>query len=350
MSGRDFPDPIEPGIYFGFDEDKYHAAPWLGSGDHKRLRESPPDFWWNSWMNPLREADKETDARILGSAIHAYVLQGREIFDKQYARSRADDPDVLKTVAEIKNWIIAHPEFDMSTKIPGRKDGAIALAQALDPEVEVLEFIEQQEQERGRKILPAKGYDRCLIAGSMIAKNPGLETAWQGGYPEVAIFWRDAAGTPCKCLLDYLKPRGIGDLKSVGNPSGRDFPGACRIAFADYRYDMQAAHYLDGRRQLPGFVKEGRVFGEVDPDWLKRTAKVDDCGFAFVFYQTTGAPLTHAEVLSPANPIIEIADQHVQEARAAYRDFSQRFGESMWLLANEVSELDISELPNWYGR
>jgi hypothetical protein len=48
-----------------------------------------------------------------------------------------------------------------------------------------------------------------------------------------------------KARLDYLKPRAIVDLKTVGNPHGKPVAQAVNVALANYRYHVQAAVYQE---------------------------------------------------------------------------------------------------------
>src|SRR5262249_10632975 len=145
----------------------------------------------------------------------------------------------------------------------------------------------------GEHVLDGEDFDRILISGEMIARNPDLASALEGGMPEVSVFWRhvlDGFPIRCKARFDYLKIRGIGDLKSIRNWAGRPFAEACTRAIVDYRYDLQAAHYLEGRARVQGFVIAKLVYGDHDTAWLGRVAAAQSFAFQWVFYQADGAP------------------------------------------------------------
>ena len=63
----------------------------------------------------------------------------------------------------------------------------------------------------------------CLLHGQLcsnsihpsITLNPHLARAFQGGIPEVSVFWIDEHRIACKCRLDWLKPRTIVDIKKT---------------------------------------------------------------------------------------------------------------------------------------
>lgn len=319
---RTQPKGLEPGIYFGLDEDRYHADPALGSTDLRNLRMSPPDYWWNTpVMNPEWEPEDKDDtpARLRGKAMHKLVLEGEKAFGMRFAKGPKHDPE----------------------DTPAEKGAATKAAKkALAP---------------GRELLPHHDYERIAIAGAMISKNPKLAGAFQNGVSEVSIFWNKVVDggrkVRCKCRIDYLKPRGVGDLKSITNVRKIEFRHACRTSMATYRYDMQAAHYLEGRAQVRELVSAGRVHGDHDPAFLKQVEAAPGFAFQFVFFQAADAPVTWSTILSPKNPIIENAANHNMEAAEAYLDYLETFGaNNIWLILDAPRELAMEEMPAWAFR
>ncbi|MCW5695834.1 MAG: PD-(D/E)XK nuclease-like domain-containing protein [Bauldia sp.] len=298
----------EAGVYFGLDENTYHRSPWLGSTDIRRLRRSAPDFWWHSWMNPARPEDRPTEALIFGRAVHRRVLEGAAAFERRYAP--AEYPGNIKAGKDERAEIEA--------------SGRIALRRA--------------------------DYDRISIAGSMIALNPNLADAFSGGAAEVSVFWHQD-GVPMKCRFDYLKLRAIADLKSIRNSREIDFVEACKRRAGDSRFDIQARHYSNGRRAMGALVRDGRVAGEHDADWLSRVISVTAFAFVFVFWQAEDAPITWAYQLSPENPILTKGQDAIDRAVERFRSFSERFGpDEAWVLAEPINEMDESDLPPWWDR
>lgn len=303
-----------PGIYFGLDETEYHAHEALGSTDIRKLLRSAPDYWWSSVMNPHRPPiDPDTEARARGKAMHKLVLEGEEGFSRLYKRRPDDEKDASSS--------------DKSNLTKSAKKALAA----------------------GQTLLHGDDYDRVRIAGAMISKHPDLGSAFSNGMSEVSVFW-ERGGILRKARFDYLKPRGIGDLKSITNTRGIDFPAACRNAIAAYRYDIQAAHYLEGRAALPQLVAEKKVYGEHNAQWLAEVAASPQFAFVFVFFQSDDAPITWSCVLSPKNPIIPYARQSIEAATERYSEFKQRFGTDMWLMTEPLAELPMDDMPNWYGR
>jgi len=310
---------VKEGIYFGLPEDEYHPDEALGSGDMRKLRTNPADWWWESPLNPHRPPDTDTPAKLRGRAMHTLVLDGKRLFDRRYMRG----PD--------------HTE-EMTAAEKG------ALTKSFNAEA----------KKAGKRVLPSEAYDRIVIASAMIAKNPHLATAFSGGAPEVSVFW-ERDGDRRKARFDYLKPRGIGDLKSITNMLDLPFPQACRRAFAIYNYEIQAAHYLEARTNFLRFVKAGQVYpedgAEQYADLLNRCASEHAFAFQWVFFQADGAPVTWSTILSPNNPIFEIGQREIEVATDNFKRYLDKFGRGMmWLLEEEAQELDMSELPAWWGR
>jgi hypothetical protein len=339
------PPPIthhDDGIYFDMVESEYHSDPALGSGDMKRLASSGPEYWWDSAYNHARR-NIDSAARLFGRAVHRVVLEGREAFDREY---ETFPEDMMVSDKEISEWLIERG----ITKLPRSKADKVTVAVSLMPDIKIKDAIEARAIERGVTILDQVVYDRVVISGAMISKNPELSTAFQNGYAEVSVFWTGEDGIRRKARFDYLKLRGVGDLKTVGAVK-RSFMQSCLRAVAEYRYDIQAAHYMEARREMARLVAAGRVFGDHDGPWLAKCAAYEDFGWQWVFLQSNYAPLTWSKSMSQANGILDVARADLLRAAETYKAFHARFGtDDMWVLAEPTSELDQSELPGWWAR
>lgn len=301
-------EPFEPGIYFGLDESIYHADPALGSTSMKKLAESPPDFWFDSPHNPMREEDTDTAARLFGRAVHKFVLEGREAFERCYAPT--DYPGNVKAGKEERERIAA------SGKQPIKRDD----------------------------------WNRIMMAGTIIRANPSISDAFTGGHPEVSVFW-ERDGIRRKARFDYLKPRAVVDLKSNANTMQTDFVTSCRKSIASYRYDVQAAHYFEARGQVGALAEDGAVFGDHDHEWLRKVATTKEWAFVWIFYQSKGAPLTWGTTVSPGNGILDLARATLSKSEENYRAFVDRFGlDQPWVIEEPLEELDIADLPAWAFR
>lgn len=304
------PDPIAPGVYFGMPDSIYHADEALGSGDMKRLSYSPADYWFESPLNPLHEIDSDpTPAQIFGKAVHMNVLEGRVKFERHYGAC----------------------EFPGNIKAGKLEREAIAAS--------------------GKIAIKREDYDRIQQAGATMRANPELANAFSGGYSEVSVFW-DSGGIRKKARLDYVKPRATVDLKSIRNSRAINFVEACRRAIAEYRYDIQVAHYAEGREAMRRLIAQGAIHNPPGDDaWLQAVASNEHYAWVFVFWQAEGAPLTWATKISPANGILDVARTAIVRAEENYRSHMERFGrDTPWLIAEPIDELAIEDMPSWWAR
>lgn len=298
-------DDLAPGIYFGLSESIYRADTALGSTDVKMLAQSPPDYWFNSRHNPMREESEPTPSQKFGTAIHKFVLEGREAFETIYAPT----------------------EFAGNTKEGKAERAAI--------------------KEAGKTPISQDDWTRIMMAGTIIRSNPEISSAFSNGAPEVSVFW-ERDGIRRKARFDYLKTRAVVDLKSNANRNKQEFVTACRNAIGRYRYDIQAAHYSEARAQVRAFVEQGAVSGDHDPEWVANLAAQDEWAFVWIFYQSEGAPLTWGTTLSPGNGLFDYATASIERAEENYRAFLDRFGLGQpWVLAEPLSEIDINDIPAW---
>jgi hypothetical protein len=302
----------KPGIYFNLSEAEYHKDPALGSTDIKRLRMSPPDYWWNSEMNPKKpEDDDSTPARIRGKALHKLVLEGERAFAPLYVR-RPDDP----------------------------RDASPADKSA------ITKAAKRDLCGNGETLLHGDIYDRVVTAGAIIRKDPELATAFQNGFSEVSVFWLRADGVMCKCRFDFLKPKGFADLKSITNTRDIEFRRACHLAIHYNGYKLQGTHYLIGRSMIPALVRRGLVFDCPEPPLLDKIAAAEEYRLAWVFYQAEGAPLTYSKTLSLDNPIVAREAAKIESAIDQFKDYMRRFGtKDIWLMSEPMTEIDESEMP-----
>jgi hypothetical protein len=137
---------------------------------------------------------------------------------------------------------------------------------------EILATFRVMVERDGIEVFKPEAMREVRQAAAIITLNPHLARAFRGGITEVSVFWVDGRGIPCKCRLDWLKPRTIVDIKKCANVRERPFGLAVLLAIAEYRYDISARHYLDGFQYLYRFAEEGRVFGNAYPfaDGTKR--------------------------------------------------------------------------------
>ncbi len=314
--------PLPLGLHFNLVEERHHADHGLGGTNIRTLAKSPADYWHGSFMNPTRPDDVDTTARLEGRAMHKLVFEGDDIFGRMYARG--PDQRGMTTAEKQKTTRAANEE-----------------ARAL-----------------GRVSIKADAYDRIVMAAEMIKRNPQLATAFENGCAEVSFVY-EVDGIRRKARFDYIKAvqrkdgiiAGIGDLKSVSNEREKPIEQACYDAVADWRYDVQAAWYLDAVPHVATAIREGRIYGFIgDASFLERLQRYTIAAWQFIFFQKTRAPITFSMSLSPGSPFLETGRITIQRALENFRTYRDRYGTDMWVEIHNVQEAEIERMPGWFAR
>lgn len=306
-----------PGIYFGLDEDDYHADKANGSTDIRKLAKDPENWWWDSRHNPNRDDDSDdSEAKMVGRAIHAAVLEGREALEARFA------PQM-------------HPG-----NIKAGKDEKAAIEAA------------------GKTPIKFKAWKRIQIASAMVRQDPECGAAFTNLIgTEVSVFWTcEKTGMAKKCRFDGLKPRAIVDLKSITNRDGIDFEELCHRHIGSYGYFIQAAHYMDGWSQLSKLVDKMLVYGmNAAPkgtlERLAKAAREPVAAFVLVFMQKNGAPLVWGTQISPGNELLERGRIEIDIAADQWKHYADEFGiDTPWVTSRAFEECDINRIPAWAFR
>jgi hypothetical protein len=322
------PEDIKPGIYFGLDETTYHAAPWIGSSSAKKLYACPPDYWYESHMNPLREEDEPTFAQNFGRALHHRILYGAEAFARDYTFMDGTKGDSV-SAEDLKTFI--------------KEQGSVPAKLKADNE--------KMLRDMGINLLTEATYEHIMVAAAHITKNPHLAQAFTGGFPEVSVFWHEGE-VPCKARFDYLKKRAIVDLKSFR--SKERIQTLDRIVLQDlfnYRYDIQVGWYQQGHSQAGALIDAGKVFvlpGATAPaeDWLKDAFR-EPAHWVFVFFRADGMPVAKSYQIPNGSPAHESGRAAMRLALDNYRDNFERFGTDAWVNTDEPFQIAEEDMPKW---
>lgn len=341
---------MKDGLYFGLEEQAYHKDEALGSGDVRLLLRSPPDWWWHSHMNPLRPADKETPAKLYGRALHKLVLEGPEAFKASFCKEpdKRDYPTALITVAHLETFLT-----NKGLDVPSRAKKADL--EKVARQVGGLLWSDVVAEHEGTNRTPIKPemHDEIVMAGAQIARNEKLREAFRNGRSEVSVFWTQA-GVRCKARFDFLKTKQIVDLKSFRNSLGNaPVDRIVANAIAQFRLDVQAAHYLRGRAAAARFIEDDQFSLLTGPgisaDWLRTVAAESDFEHWLVFYQAEGAPVVLLRRFKPASQVIQMATMDVDRALQTFRDNLARYGEEPWGYTDPLldPDVDFDMLPQW---
>ncbi len=323
---REKPIELPLGLHFDLRMESYLSDPGLGSGSIKQCANDPYEFWWNSWMNPLRpEEGEDTPSQKFGKALHKCVLEGREWFDAHYVRG----PD----------------QRGLSS---GKKGASTRAAN-------------EEAAKLGRECVRADEYDRIIVAAKTISSNPDLASCFSNGRSEVSFFWMDG-DVRLKMRIDYLKTAtrgsriimGIGDLKSIGRDwRTEDFVQSCYNAIDDWMYHVQASHYLEGARHIKDAIFHVHEGDGISPDFVDRLVKAEAIAWQWVFLTSSGAPKTHSMVLSPGSQFLSEGRDIVARGLSNYREWMKRKGPTeMWVEPTPVHEAEFERMLRRqnYGR
>jgi hypothetical protein len=225
--------PIEPGIYDGVDFDTYKS--W------DAVNKSSLDEMWDRsalhYKYRLDNPEEETDAMVVGSALHTLILEPEE-FDKRYLVAQTCSAVVKSTGA-------------MCTKDGQVFDGKRWFCGIHGRGIGPLPGIKRIGQKQSEIVYAmAAGILKSDVAKAFINDE---------GRNELSIVWDDrATGIRCKGRIDLERIGSwgsIGDLKTTESPTPWDFSRS----ISDYAYDRQAAWYIDGATAV-GIKPESFVF------------------------------------------------------------------------------------------
>lgn len=343
--------PHAPGVYFDLPMADYHADPSLGSTDLKALLVHPAIYWQRSSMNPARQENSDTPAKKMGRALHSLVLEGELAFAKAFIEepTPAGFPDALASAEDLRNYVRRH-------LLKGAGTTKAEMAKAIkkhDPTVQIWDDIKSlfdaMVVRSGLEVLKPEAMAEVCSAAANITLNPHLARAFKGGAPEVSVFWTDENGLPCKARHDYVKPKTLVNLKRFANQRQRPVDIAIHLAIAEYRYDVQAKHYLDSYPHLFAAAKEGRVFGPcaLPEGWEDQLADPEAITYTWIFHQMDGPAVTVGRQLSLHSSALNRATRDVAKAKAIYADCIAKYGTERWVSDEPIADLLDTDLPVW---
>lgn len=177
----------------------YHADPAV-SASHLHAISKSPAHYYARYLAPNRPPSIQTSAMLFGSLVHTAVLEPYEL-SKRYG------------VCPPRNT----------------KAGKEAAAQM---KADGIEAITQSD------------WNTAAAVSDAVYDHPIASELLSEGAPEQSFWWDDTkTGLRCKCRPDWLKSNGtIIDLKTTQDASPKGFAKS----IANFRYHVQAAHYLQG--------------------------------------------------------------------------------------------------------
>jgi hypothetical protein len=356
---------IPDGVHFGLDEEAYHADPALGSGDHKAILINPVQ--WRFAKSPeLREALGLGDSaatlkerermgvkaagRAFGTAVDLLVTQP-DRFVSTYVEEPDQPEGLLFTKEQIREAL--GPLCTLPRTAATSDYEALARMYGIGPlgsdwPAMKAELCEGKTTLSRRWMATLRLIDRLLDTPRNDYGGQSIRQAvLANGQSQVSVFWTDPDGVRCKCRFDYLRIKAVIDVKTFAAAEGVEIVEAFWNAISRFAYDMQAAHYLEGRAAIHDLVAQGRVFGDHDPDWIARVAAYRDAPqWSWVTIQTVGMP--EVDLMNfGADQIAAAAAEQVKLARAKYREHMDRFGpDAPWVSLRGPITLGDMSAPN----
>lgn len=239
---------------------EYHSAPGISKSKLDAVAVSELNYW-DSYLNPDREPQKQELHFIVGDGTHKLVLEPGT-FEDTYAVGfdKADHPDALDTVADLKKALA-----DIGEMVSGAKPELIERLREADPKAKIMAVLEAEHNRRiGNKItVPGRDYKNMLQMLQAVHREPTAGALLKGATAEQSFFVYDdveivdpetgeviIVQVLKKCRTDAISANGliVVDLKTTDDVSEDGF-GA---TIARRRYHVQAAWYLDILRKLYG--------------------------------------------------------------------------------------------------
>ena len=342
----DLPD----GIYIGMDDSVYFAQERLGSTDFKILASDEAEDWfYGSRYNPDRDdEEKDTEDRVFGRALHAYVLEGKVAFESRFVPKPATYPGPK---GEDKKW---------------------------NANANYCKAWEAEQKLAGKAIMDAKTFRTIEGMALLIQKHPQLGPYLdpQQGLSEVVVLLT-VAGIKCRVKMDKLMTEAILDLKSQGKHKAsmaspvwlaekgitRD-THTCLLIIRNMGYYIQRYFYSLGRTFMRDMIREHtpqtpRIY-DASPGqlrFLNKVAAKDTWDFVYFFYRkvnhsrkSPSAPIVTPIVSKPGDLFDQRGYEKFELALKQYQELVERFSFDIpWARVNAAVEVSDELLNDIIG-
>lgn len=237
---------IAPGLCPDVSNDDYHSGPGVSKSHLDDIAPecgNSPKHYWAKRLNPEREPEVKTEAKILGDAIHKAILE----------------PDELA-----RHFVTVPPDAPKRPSITQIN----ALKPSLESQGQIAYWRDFNREHVGKLVLKPAEMKTVIACRDAIHLHPQAKLLFQEGSPEQAYYAIDPeTGELIKCKLDYdrLEVAGQGvDLKTTESAE----PFAFGRSATKYRYDVQGTWYPDTIHAAygPGIVEEF-IFVAIEKDF-----------------------------------------------------------------------------------
>lgn len=343
MTDQKTPFPAE-GIYMNMPEDVYHSIGGFSKTFIKAAKISPID----AWEMLYGEGKAQTPDMIYGSALHALVLEGKDAFTSRYSKAfdKADHPDALDTVDELKKYLDSRAAFFKSSE---SKSTLIDRVLALDPNAAILESLKAEHRlsTSGKVEIGAASFDE-IVSREWVRQLSFLADMQAS---EISLFWiDDHFHLPCKARIDAITfrkmPFGmearVGDVKTFTNT--RDKPISDCVA---YEVGSRGYH-IDGVFYTRAITATPRVFHDApDTKW----PEFKDTSFELLFIEKGRAlpnVLPRELVIRDNGNLTELGQAAmgaIQDAANRYRDLHESHGKQPWNQPHPLEYITEAQIP-----
>ena len=238
-------------VHYDMPESEYRSVKALCQSDVKVINTSIQDYLY--YINNREKND--TPAKKLGRAYHSAILEGK--LHERFAMPLNKD-DYLDTAADYKEFAEnCGADFKKSWKKDEIKEAILEVS----PDAP---FFDDALEAETREIIGEEDFKRIEYYMNALSETDLGETL-KFAKKEVAVFWTDEHGIPCKARFDAITNEGVFDLKSFVNPLGKPLQKALMGAIVNYRYDIQAKMYCDAYKAcfeagIEGFTNKSPSF------------------------------------------------------------------------------------------
>ena len=188
--------------------EKYHADGAISASMQKVMASHGPKAFYNSFLNPERPERKPTAAMLLGTLTHCAVLEPDELTKRFVAVS------------------------SRTTK-KGKEEA-------------------KEAESKGMTAVTESDMENAIKMRDAVFAEPYAKKLLSEGIAEKSYWWDDkVSGLTCKCRPDWLNKDIIVDLKT--SRSGAN-PVDFAKAVANFKYHLQAKHYLNGIPSASRFI------------------------------------------------------------------------------------------------
>lgn len=196
----------------------YHSDTTHISKSGLDLINRAPAHYWQKYLNPNRQEVDETQAFMIGSALHRATTEPETFFDRYIVSPKKIDRRYKEGQEQWQEFLLA-------------SEGKTILQSTSD--------------EKSKHL----SYDQIMYMRDAIRNHKSADLLLRNGVAEQIYTWVDPiTGMLCKSMQDWKTRNILVDIKTTEDASEDGFVRS----IYKYRYDVQAAFYTDGLFEATG--------------------------------------------------------------------------------------------------